>query len=521
MKSKLYGWQCFECDKLDDSDHESVVPPKAPLKSRTRNSSLEFEKSPETPAESTSVVSVAPTSQPKRPRKSGTGDNPMEANGIETKKMLLKIPKIGQELSEKLSAEEISVEMLAPKAAAPQVNEAEDIKPKVEVIEIPNSAVSSEPEQPKEEPAPEILEPPAKPMEVNSENKQMEKLKAPAEPASSVLEPLVAANQSNWTPCISSIYSYTSCFLFSLETQHTIGYGSRATNEECPEAIFVMSLQSVHGVMIQALLAGIIFAKMTRSKSRSQTLLFSKHAAICLRDGDLCLMFRVGDMRKSHIIGANIRAQLLRPRVTREGESMPQYQTELELTADGCGSDLFFIWPQTVVHRITADSPLWNMGAMDLTQERFEIVVILEGTIESTGQSTQARSSYLANEILWGYRFEPVLLYNKQRQGFEINLSRFNEMVPVLDTPGCSAKELAEGLAFNSSENLLEKRPFEYGSLVEKLQQFHVEDEQCRSNQQGISKSAYLLSPPRLLQLQATVARSHSSTELKVVNGEK
>ncbi|XP_038110653.1 uncharacterized protein LOC119767098 [Culex quinquefasciatus] len=123
-KSKLYGWQCFECDKLDDSDHESVVPPKAPLKSRTRNSSLEFEKSPETPAESTSVVSVAPTSQPKRPRKSGTGDNPMEANGIETKKMLLKIPKIGQELSEKLSAEEISVEMLAPKAAAPQVNEA-------------------------------------------------------------------------------------------------------------------------------------------------------------------------------------------------------------------------------------------------------------------------------------------------------------------------------------------------------------------------------------------------------------
>ncbi|XP_039435713.1 inward rectifier potassium channel 2-like [Culex pipiens pallens] len=328
-------------------------------------------------------------------------------------------------------------------------------------------------------------------------------------------------DQSNWTPCISSIYSYTSCFLFSLETQHTIGYGSRATNEECPEAIFVMSLQSVHGVMIQALLAGIIFAKMTRSKSRSQTLLFSKHAAICLRDGDLCLMFRVGDMRKSHIIGANIRAQLLRPRVTREGESMPQYQTELELTADGCGSDLFFIWPQTVVHRITADSPLWNMGAMDLTQERFEIVVILEGTIESTGQSTQARSSYLTNEILWGYRFEPVLLYNKQRQGFEINLSRFNEMVPVPDTPGCSAKELAEGLAFSSNENLLEKRAFEYGSLVEKLQQFHVEDEQCRSNQQTtISKSAYLLSPPRQLQLQA-VARSHSSTELKVVNGEK
>ena len=61
------------------------------------------------------------------------------------------------------------------------------------------------------------------------------------------------ANQeaSGWRPCVASIHDFGSCFLFSVETQHTIGYGGRATTEECPEAIFVMCLQSIVGVMIQ------------------------------------------------------------------------------------------------------------------------------------------------------------------------------------------------------------------------------------------------------------------------------
>ncbi|XP_065088719.1 ATP-sensitive inward rectifier potassium channel 11-like [Ochlerotatus camptorhynchus] len=284
---------------------------------------------------------------------------------------------------------------------------------------------------------------------------------------------------TGWIPCISNIYTYTSCFLFSLETQHTIGYGNRATTEECPEAIFVMSMQSIHGVMIQALLAGIIFAKMTRPKSRSQTLLFSKCAVISMRDGDLCLMFRVGDLRKSHIIGANIRAQLIRGRTSCEGESMPQYQSELELSVDGCGSDLFFIWPQVVVHRINAESPLWNLSPHELLHERFEIVVVLEGTIESTGQSTQARSSYLNTEILWGRRFEPVLFFSKEKQSYVTNISQFNQTTPS-DAPNCSAKEYSDGTNYNSNENLLDKRPFEFGSLVDRLERYHVENEQSQ-----------------------------------------
>lgn len=242
---------------------------------------------------------------------------------------------------------------------------------------------------------------------------------------------------------MSNINNFASCFLFSIETQHTIGYGSRLTTEECPEAIFVMCIQSIFGVMMQAFMVGIVFAKMTRPKHRSQTLLFSKYAVICQRDGELCLMFRVGDMRKSHIIGASIRAQLIRSKTTKEGECLTQFQTELEVTADGCDADLFFIWPLTVVHKITSSSPLYGYSASDMLQDRFEIVVILEGTIESTGQTTQARSSYIATEVLWGHRFDPLVSYNKERQGYEVDYSKFNETTQV-DTPLCSGKELAE-----------------------------------------------------------------------------
>lgn len=186
-------------------------------------------------------------------------------------------------------------------------------------------------------------------------------------------------------------------------------------------------------------------AKMTRPKQRTQTLLFSKYAVVCQRDGHLCLLFRVGDIRKSHIIGANIRAQLIRSEQTKEGELNPQHVTELSIGTDSCASDLFFIWPMLVVHRIDENSPFYNLSAADMLSERFEIVVILEGTIESTGQTTQARSSYLNMEVLWGHRFLPVVSYNNDRQGYDIDYSKFNETIPV-DTPLCSAHELADFL---------------------------------------------------------------------------
>ncbi|XP_055630317.1 PHD finger protein 14 [Toxorhynchites rutilus septentrionalis] len=122
-KSKLYGWQCSECDKSDDSGPENVILPKAPRKSRTRYSkdgiivpydmpSPEFERSPESITKR-SRKSTGTNSTSESPSKTAAAT--AVTNGIETKEVLLELPKIDQELASKLGAIETSVEM-TPKA---------------------------------------------------------------------------------------------------------------------------------------------------------------------------------------------------------------------------------------------------------------------------------------------------------------------------------------------------------------------------------------------------------------------
>lgn len=66
-----------------------------------------------------------------------------------------------------------------------------------------------------------------------------------------------------------------------------------------------------------------MFVKISQPNKRAETLVFSKHAVISLRDDKLCLMFRVGDLRSSHIVGANMRAKLIKSKQTQEGEWAP------------------------------------------------------------------------------------------------------------------------------------------------------------------------------------------------------
>ncbi|XP_028966957.1 ATP-sensitive inward rectifier potassium channel 12 [Galendromus occidentalis] len=251
------------------------------------------------------------------------------------------------------------------------------------------------------------------------------------------------SKNETWKPCVTEVTTFTAAFLFSLETQHTIGYGNRYISEECPEAVFILCLQSVVGVMIQCFMVGIVFAKLSRPKKRSQTLLFSRHAVICLRDGKLCLLFRVGDMRKSHIIGTNISAQIIKRKVTQEGEVIPYYHTTLDVRFDAGNESILFIWPATIVHEINERSPLYTLSAEDIMKDRFEIVVVLEGTIESTGQSIQARSSYLPSEILWGHRFEQLVRFQRDSSEYLVDYSKFNNTYEV-ETPLCSARDFYE-----------------------------------------------------------------------------
>ena len=61
------------------------------------------------------------------------------------------------------------------------------------------------------------------------------------------MEENLISGGKDWIPCILQVDGFASSFLFSLETQHTIGYGSRQTTTECPLAMLVVSIQ-VRGV---------------------------------------------------------------------------------------------------------------------------------------------------------------------------------------------------------------------------------------------------------------------------------
>eukprot|EP00096_Caligus_rogercresseyi_P010305 TRINITY_DN3706_c0_g1_i1.p1 TRINITY_DN3706_c0_g1~~TRINITY_DN3706_c0_g1_i1.p1 ORF type:complete len:641 (+),score=130.17 TRINITY_DN3706_c0_g1_i1:55-1977(+) len=259
--------------------------------------------------------------------------------------------------------------------------------------------------------------------------------------------------KGEWTPCILAMPDFASAFLFSLETQHTIGYGTRQTTNECPEAITVMSFQSVIGCLIQAFMVGLVFAKLSRPKHRANTVVFSKTGVVCVRDKQLCMIFRVGDMRHdSFIVGAQISLKLIRRRGTMQGEIFDEI-TPLKVypnTVDE--SCLFLIWPLTVIHKIDEDSPFYKMNPNDLASSRFELSLTLEGTIESTSMTFQARTSYLPSEILWGNRFEPMILYRNEHKKYQVNFSAFDSTYE-LETPICSAYELDEVYKVKTKES--------------------------------------------------------------------
>ena len=108
-------------------------------------------------------------------------------------------------------------------------------------------------------------------------------------------------------------------------------------------------------------------------------------------------------MRLSSLVEAHVRAILISKKVTREGEVIPYAQTELTVGTDSEGEEdeLFFIWPTTIIHKINQDSPFYDMSAKDFLKKRYEIVVILEGVVEQTGNSIQValKLTYLFKDI--------------------------------------------------------------------------------------------------------------------------
>ena len=63
-------------------------------------------------------------------------------------------------------------------------------------------------------------------------------------------------------------------------------------------------VQSVLGMIMDAITIGIVFARISHPKQRGRTIAISDSAVISRRDGILKFMFRIADIRRTQVRGS-------------------------------------------------------------------------------------------------------------------------------------------------------------------------------------------------------------------------
>ena len=226
--------------------------------------------------------------------------------------------------------------------------------------------------------------------------------------------------------CLNGVSDFNSALLFSIETQVTIGYGNAYINKDCTTGLFVLIFQCVMGLILDAILLGLLFTKITRPRSRRKTILFSNKVVLYEEDGHRYMEFRVGNLRKSQIAECHVRLVLYWYRDLGAGCSDFQ-QHDLQCGYENGTDRVVLITPAVVRHRIDQTSPLNDLSFSVIQQEDLEVVVVLEGIVETTGLTLQALWSYTNEEMVRGNRLRSIV--SREGGKWKVNFSRFDEVV--------------------------------------------------------------------------------------------
>ncbi|DBB04045.1 hypothetical protein WJX77_007564 [Trebouxia sp. C0004] len=232
---------------------------------------------------------------------------------------------------------------------------------------------------------------------------------------------------------------FVTALIFSVVTEQTIGYGNTYPNE-CWAAAWLIMVQSVLGMIMDAITIGIVFARISHPKQRGRTIAISDSAVISRRDGILKFMFRIADIRRTQVIEPQVKAYLYtwgEGRNTAEGEHIPVRIESLEIGyIDGQ-----LLLPLIEEHTIDERSPLCGHTYMSLKSVNAEIVVTFEGTTEF-GNPFMARQSYLMDEIMWGHQFNQIIYHPEPEDTkYRIDFSSFHSTSPQDGLEGMGSQE--------------------------------------------------------------------------------
>lgn len=187
--------------------------------------------------------------------------------------------------------------------------------------------------------------------------------------------------------------SYLEAFFFSVQTLATIGYGRIAPVGLAANAL--VTVESLVGLLGLALATGILFARFSRPMA---DIVFSHNAIVGPYKEMEAFMFRIANRRTNEVL--EVQAEVVFSRL--EG---PQQIRRFHVLSLERPKVVFFPLSWTVVHAIDESSPLRGLTHQDLVQSDAEFLILLTGIDETFSQTVQARSSYKAQEIVWGARF--------------------------------------------------------------------------------------------------------------------
>jgi inward rectifier potassium channel len=208
-------------------------------------------------------------------------------------------------------------------------------------------------------------------------------------------------------------------FFFSVQTFATIGYGGMSPRTL--SAHLLVTLESLVGLLGFALATGILFARFSRPTAK---ILFSRHAIIAPYRGITAFEFRLANARSNELIEVEAKVILSRFRLDGKGREFVALKLERDRV-------VFFPLAWTVVHPINESSPLYGLGPEDLDAADAEFLILLTAFDETFSQTVHTRSSYTAEDVIWGASFASLFKPQRDDGLLSIDIDHLDEIQRV------------------------------------------------------------------------------------------